>query len=142
MLPAPGPKTNVPHMHEGKETLSVFLGESENISSFGNSPFLQLLALLLGRREDHGQVWPIHFKKDAVLRARDVGEGGRVLKLLVLIICEAFLWAQPQENSFTQQPGWLHHMPLQHPLPKGITEHLSERYSTMSRIRTSNLLLR
>lgn len=54
-------------MHEGKETLNLLPQGSDNISGFEISPFLQLLALLLGSWEDHGQVWSIHFKEDAVL---------------------------------------------------------------------------
>lgn len=67
MLPAPGARTNMPHMHEGKEAFNLLARGSDDISSFESSPFLQLLALLLGSWEDHRQVWSIHFKKDAVL---------------------------------------------------------------------------
>lgn len=55
------------------------------------SPFLQLLALLFRGGQDHGQVWPVHFKKDAVLRPDVVREGPGVNQLVVLIVGKPLL---------------------------------------------------
>lgn len=119
-LPAPGARTNVPHTHEGREALSPLPGGSDTSLSFEISPFLQLLALLLGSWEDHGQVRSIHFKKDAVLRARDVGERGWILQFLVLIIRETFLRAKPQRTASPNSwDGYTRGCPSGTPCPKG-----------------------
>lgn len=116
VLPAPGARNNGPHMHEGKETINLLPRGRDNIASLEISPFLQLFALLLGSWEDHGQVWSIHLKKDAVLRACDIGERGWVLQFLVLVIREAFLRARPRRTaSLSSWAGYSRRCPQAHP---------------------------
>lgn len=57
----------------------------------GFLPLLQFLAFFLGGWKDHGKVGSVNLEKDAVLRAGDIGERGRLGQLLVLIVGEAFL---------------------------------------------------
>ena len=63
------------HKHPSKDCLSKLQTSSDlqlsqrAIKVEDSIAFLQLLSLLLGRRQDHGQVGSVHLKEDGVFTA-------------------------------------------------------------------------
>ena len=67
---------------------------------------LELLALLLGGREDHGQVGPVHLKEDGVLATHRVGQRRPAHQLLVLLVGELVLGTGRYRQGGTDREVW------------------------------------
>lgn len=90
-------------------------------------PLLQFLAFFLRGWEYHSKVWSINFKKDAVLRAGDIGERGRLHQFLILVVGEAFLRTKNKKGNLTakgSQPG-------NTSSPQGVCGPANKLYHTM-----------